>query len=557
MAKSKKRVNAPAVHISDYENRSPLLWSVNNVRLPKGAKWDFKHRRWQTQIFDDMSREVVVRKPTQVGMTIINVCKYFYFASRYQGRLMYTLPRQDDVTDLVNSRVDEMIHSSPYLASRMTGVNNVRMKKIGDSYLHFMEASVTPRMLDVDYLVNDEVDLSDMEHLEQYVSRLDASDYGFHHRLSTPTIYGYGIDALYELSDQKKWIIKCPRCSHEFDLSWEDNVVHKSGDTWYACSKCDKSLDIDTVQSGVWVSTGSSSSRISGYSVNQMMCSYIPPDRLWNMSKTMKQKNFYNLRLGVPYTPTIGNISSGTIYEKCFDSGHSKLLSGDGCVLGCDQGNDLFVTIAKVEGDVRKIVWVERIDMSEGFDKLEELIVKYGVRRAVIDALPNHHNSLTLAKRYPGRVSVAYYSSGIGNLYKEDRSGGKVHIRKHDSFDYLKESISGGKIQFYGEGHRVESEVRTAIRHLSNMRRDEVSRRTRSGGEHTLVQWVATGPDHYADSVNYLNIAADMIGGVSFRVVQLGEVSRDDEVQEPFNVNPHAHRSLPMLGVRHGRRTYG
>ena len=327
--------------------------------------------RSQLDIFDDRSPMTVVMKPTQIGLTMISVCRYLHFAMRHAARLMYTLPRQDDVTDIVSSRIDEMIARSPVLSGALQSIDNVRMKKLGRSFLHFMEASVTPRMLDVDYLVNDEVDLSDQGHLEQYISRLDASKFGEHHRLSTPTIENFGIHALYEQSDKKVWMVKCPRCSFEAELDWEDNKKEKDGRVWYACAICDRFWGKEVIQSGHWVKTGKENSFLSGYSISQMMVTYIKPEKLLLQEKTMTKKNFSNLRLGKPYTGVMGSISKNAVYENCFLSMHDHESFGRGYFLGCDQGNELYVIIGKKEDDLIKVVHVEKIPFESGFGRLE------------------------------------------------------------------------------------------------------------------------------------------------------------------------------------------
>jgi len=540
--------DVPTLDFRKHEDISPFLWSVNNIYLPKGAKWDFSDRAWQIDIFDDMSPTTAVIKPTQIGLTMISVCRYFHFALRHSARLMYTLPRQDDVSDLVNSRVDEMIATSPVLASSLQSIDNVRMKKIGDSFMHFMEASVPPRMLDVDYLVNDEVDLSDQGHLEQYISRLDASKYGEHHRLSTPTIDNFGIHALYQQSDKKVWMIKCPACGIEFEMDWDQNIRDKDGRAWYACAKCDKVLSKETIQGGNWVQTGPSGASVSGYSISQMMTTYIPPEKLLVQSKIMTRKNFYNLRLGKPFTSSVGNISRAVVYDNCFQSKHPHEGSGFGYYLGCDQGNVLHVAIGKLEEGVMKIVHLEEIGFDDGFGRLGELMRKYRIRRGVIDALPNKHSAMSLIKNHKGKLYAATFVDG-GEIYKMKENEQRVLIHKPDGYDNLQEMISSGMIQFYGSRSIVDDTTREAVLHLGNMRRDEVERKSSFGGAVTRIAWVNTGPDHFADAILYLTIAADSRGGSGFSVVQIGK--RDDDAIEDsgvVNLNPYASkRSITQI----------
>ena len=547
------KVGRKHVNIRDYEQVSTFIWTVNNVQLPKDAPWDFSVRRWQIDVLDDTAREIVAMKPTQVGFTTIALCKQLHFAATNSVRTMYTLPRQDDVTDLVNARLQEILLNSPNLRNLVGGLDNVRVKKLGRSFMHFMEASVMPRMLDVDHLVNDEVDLSNQDYLEQYVARLDASPYGFRYQFSTPTIHDFGVHSLYQRSDQREWVIKCSGCNHEQYLQWDVHMRHRNGKTWYACEKCGKQIGPEEINNGRWVAMNPGSS-IHGYHISQMMVPYIEPDRLYESYKTMSTRNFYNLRLGLPYTATTGAISRSSIMENCFIDRHSRVDVGAGYFLGADQGNEIHVAVGRRSKDGKlQIVHLEVIDFASGFNRLKQLIERYGVKTAVLDALPNRHSAQSVAEAFPGRVWLAIFSDP-GIVYKQQPRDWKVLISKTDSYDKLREAIDSGEIQFYGSPERMDSHVRTAINHLTNMRRDEMVRRSRMGGDKVVAVWKNTGPDHYADAINYLNVAAD-IGGTSsgFRVLRVGD-RKDSEPtpdeKEILPVNPYARRKSLSSAIK-------
>lgn len=542
MPKSFGRGDATKIDFGNLSKRSPLLWSMAHIPLPKGAAWDFTGRSWQIDIFEDVSPMTVFMKPTQIGLTTINLSKYLFFAVHHDCRLMYTLPRQDDVTDLVTSRLDEIIRNSPVLRSLSGNVNNVRMKSLGGSFLHFMEASVPPRMLDVDYLVHDEVDLSNQANLEQYASRLDASAFRELHRLSTPTISSYGIHALYESSDKKKWFVKCPRCNSEFFLEWSLHFKSNSSKSWYACDRCGKEITAETIDDGRWIATGNGNSSISGYSISQMMTPTLtPPARLKQQSESMSPKNFANLRLGEPFAPTVGGISRSGIYSSCFDSGHSRgMQSGDvSYFLGADQGNELHVAIGCKVGNKLFVVHLEKISFESGFERLEYLIRRYRITKGIVDALPNRHSAYQVARNFNGRIRLATFSD-IDSIFREDGDD-RVIINKHDAYDNLSDLIDKGRIQFYGSRSGMDSGVSDAVEHLTNMRRDEVVRSTRSGGEINKIVWVNTGPDHYADTLLYLSIAADDTNSGRLNVHSIGNRPSLDSGNE-FNQNPYARR---------------
>lgn len=496
--------------LKQYEKNSTLIWAVNRIQLPKGDRWDFSMRPWQLDIIDDRSKYICCRKPTQVGMSMVFLTKMLHFADFHQCRLMMTLPRQDDVTDMVTSRLGEIIKESPYVQERLQEVDNVRMKKFGKSWLHFAEMSVTPRMLDVDWLLNDEVDLSNPENLQQIISRLDASKLGFHHRISTPSIDDYGVDAVYKQSDQKMWVVTCAYCSHEQVMNWDMNVVHEGEETWYVCAACHNKIHTQDIIEGCWVSMGRGGADISGYQISQLMTPSISPNKLWAESQTISKKLFYNNRLGLPYTQKSANFDAQFIYENCFRSGHERETQRQNpdatYVLGCDQGNTLHVCIARVEkNDQLKIVLLTTIDFNNGFAELEKLIGRFKIRKAVIDALPNHHDARKIATESHGKVDVAYFTA-TNELYREDDE--KCYINKTDAYDGVLQYILDGRLHFYDT---QDLETKTAIAHICNMHRDVEVQTSKHGGITTFHTWKNTGPDHYADAILYATIAADII----------------------------------------------
>lgn len=546
-----KRVvnNYQPVDLSQYEQKSALVWSTNNIRLPKGAPWNFQHRRWQVKIFDDAPNSLVVIKPTQIGMTTLMLCKMLHFATYNNVRVMYTLPRQDDVYDLINGRVDTMFKDSPRLSDNLGSVDNVRLKVYLKSYIHFMESTVTPRMLDVDLLINDEVDMSNQDNLEQYIARLDASDYKMHWRISTPTTKGFGIHAMYDASNKNTWLVKCPRCGKHQKLDWDTNVRHANSETWIACAECDKQLDVETIQAGQWVPEFPSREAI-GYSVSQLMVTSISPNALWDDFKRMRTKNFFNLRLGEPYEPASGAITKALIYDKCFNDTHSKQTSGSGYFLGADQGNDIHVAIGKVDGETLKIVYMEVIPFEQGFDKLKQLMDRFQIKKAVVDALPNRHSSNSFVKSYKGRRAVVAFYTQADTTYKENPNELEVSINRSVSFDYLFEKIQSGHVQIYGSRSNLSSELRTAVSHLTNMRRGEVVSSTKMGGEKTEVSWMNVGADHFAHAINYLNIAADL-GGYDrgFRVVDLDSNEKKEETIRQSVIPSHFALGRALAGA--------
>lgn len=509
--------------------QSTVDWAVSNVRLPKGAKWDFADRKWQLDILNDTSQKIICRKPTQVGMSTVFLIKMLHFADANVCRLLYTLPRQDDVYDMVNSRLHDIITESPSVRAAISEIDNVRMKKYGKSWLHFIEMSVPPRMLDADWMVNDEVDLSNQQFLQQAISRLDASKLAVHHQISTPSIEGFGIDALYEISDKKQWFVRCGYCNFRQTLEWGANLEIGKSEVYYKCQKCAKKIYPEDIRDGEWVVTGDAKSGVSGYQISQMMIPSLTPRKLYNEFRTIERKTFYNYRLGLPYSPASAAFDRDHLSTNCISYDIKKETQRDQesvYVLGCDQGNTLHFCVMKVFPEHCEIV---QLGTTEDFDEIGRIAERFGVRYAVLDALPNHHSAMNIAKN-SNKFRLAFFGNAE-KIYNVKES--RIYINKTDAYDMLLQKFVDAAILFYTEGATLLPEVSLSIAHLCNMRRDVETQTSRIGGTLSFHTWKCVGADHYADAILYCMIGADMASARGRLQVSMIDMSPEQ-----------AHRSL-------------
>jgi len=510
-----------ARQIADVAEKSPFVWAVSYIALPKGVTWTFEDRKWQIGIMEDLHPRQVGRKPTQIGWTTVGTIKALWFIAMRNSRAMYTLPRRDDVTDYVATTLDPIIENSDYLSGRMGRTNNARMKRIGDSFYHVMEASVTPRMLPVDILINDEVDMSDQDNIEQFIARLDASKYKYHYQFSTPTVAGYGIDAAYERSDRRVWLVTCSKCNSDQELDWEDQLIvpDRKGEPYLACIHCREELRKEDIVNGQWVVTNPGS-EVHGYHVSHLMLPYTRPlDMLVQESKVMDTKTFYNLRLGKPWRPIGGSMPSSLFRDHAFTSGHnsqSHKEKGYRYFLGADQGNEVHVMVGRVPigGDRLEVVYAEHIQPRPGEDQFERLgaIVRmFDIDFGVCDANPNRQSIYNLCKDLHGKLGAA----DIGTYNYPFRWSGfngsaayKITCSRTDILDGVRDDVANDKIQFWGNWDNRPKVLRDVINQCGNLKRDTTTKKLQSGGETVVGVWRKSGADHFAFALALLRLAA-------------------------------------------------
>ena len=161
--------------LRDQAIRDPLAYGMLYITLPNNVIWEY--RPWLPDIYNtlnpyniqsglDRCRKATIIKSTQSGLTTAGLIKTLHMMSEFDLNVAYSLPRDQDVIDLVRAKLNPMIAYSPYIQSIMGSVDAVKMKQIGSAFMYLMSMTTEPRMLSADAIVNDEIDLSDPENPE-------------------------------------------------------------------------------------------------------------------------------------------------------------------------------------------------------------------------------------------------------------------------------------------------------------------------------------------------------------------------------------------------------
>jgi hypothetical protein len=567
----------PKINPAELESaalKNPLIYGISYVDLLQNRKWEVDTRLWQEEIYQAVNpyyieknpvgqaRRFTVMKSTQCGLSTAGLVKMFHFADLWNVRLIYTLPRRQDVTDFVGTRIDPMINASKRLTSKLGQPDSTRAKKIGNSYIFFMELSVEPRMMPADALYVDEVDLSDPKYMATAQNRLDASKWKLNYFFSTPSLPNYGIHGLYLKSDQREWMVKCPHCGHDQVLDWDQNLRYtglESNPTkvFYGCQACDEELSMQDIQmQGRWVAAKPALSEESiGFHVSQLMTHSAAS--LW-ASYHDPQTNrieFYRKRLGKPLEIGGGVLERQDILQNCFHQYHPTEEKYDGkssYYMGIDQGNELQLVVGKISpnSNKMKIVHIEVVPFEEGFDKVGKLMNQYNVKLGVIDADPNRHSAMKVVENFPAKLLAADYSSNAKTriTVKKNKRGirSRVNLGRTFSFDHLYDTIFKGFFSLPGHADSMLPEVDKLIQQVVSIRRDVVEKNRQEGSLDVGV-WRALGPDHFAHALVYLKTAYDIDNtGARFRFHIIGEEGEEEEEidaetaedEEVYSFNP-------------------
>jgi hypothetical protein len=451
-------------------------------------------------IYDDDSKIIAVQKSAQTGLTTYGINKALWFGDTHNVSIIYTFPTSGDVSEFSKARVKPTIQESPYLMSRISDIDAVELKQIGQSFIYF-RGTWSERQaisIDADMLIHDETDRSKPEIISMYQERLSHSKHKYIIHLSNPSIPDYGINALYLRSDMKQWFVTCPKCKGEQMLHFPDSL-HKGETVYYQCLKCSAEITDDDRRAGHWKATNPNS-RISGYHISQLMAPWISAEEvMYKYENERWKQTFFNFVLGEPYAGENIPIKRTDMLE-CIQSSWNMQDVGRYTYMGVDQGDNLHVTIWRKEGKVKRLMLATVID---DFNKLPDLMNRYEVISCVIDALPNKHSARTFQLQFPGKVWLCYYNDAQKEkiIWKEDKEKREYHVvaQRTESLDILADEYKIKNIVL----PKLTNDLETFIRHHCALAKEKVEK---PDGTY-IFNYMATGADHFAHASNYGMIA--------------------------------------------------
>ena len=274
-------------------DRSIVRQLVEDFRH-ENEKISFAGREWQIQILNDLRPNVVIRKPSQKGLTWLLERFVCALLMRYKDKPY----RYKDHTGVERSRFPEAIYSFE-TATKASSWSKVRLKKIKDDNIHVRDAlkvgetdstllmklgrcawhligrATISAVLSIsgDIVIIDEKDRDENPAVASQIgSRTLESVFmntpstkGVTRETSTPEVSGAGISLQYEMSDEAEWAITCTKCNQEQTMSYPDSIgnFYEKGDEplkdtetgynllpFWRCKNCKEPIDWTTI--GKW-----------------------------------------------------------------------------------------------------------------------------------------------------------------------------------------------------------------------------------------------------------------------------------------------------------------
>jgi len=485
-------------------------WALSNRILLDGREFQFKKHEYLIEPYADNHPFQVELKAAQLGLTskallrVVHGSRY----GKYRG-ILYLFPSKTDVTDLSKSRLDPLIEDNPdTIGSWLKETDSANIKKIWNSYLYLrgMQSRIGLKGIPVDLIVFDELDEAPQKAVDMANERMGHSDIGESLFLSNPTMPDYGIDKLFQTSDQRYWLLKCPKCNHYTNLidTFPDCLITVKGKVIRACEKCHAELNPSI---GEWVAKRPSITERRGRQYSQLFSQSrtTTPETMLQMWRTTTNVTSYmNLKVGVAHVEAQNRLSVQEVLDCCGTKGMDS-SSDVGTFMGVDQGNNLHVVIGKAsESRSGEIIYMgihkgndsTNPGDESGWFELDALMKRFRVVRCVVDAMPNTKFARNFAERHKGRVYMNFYNEFQKGSLKWNDKELIVQGNRTETLDASHNLVSTQNIIL----PRQSDMVRTFALQMHNVaKRLEVDEETGS----QRYAYLRLGDDHFRHAFSY------------------------------------------------------
>lgn len=516
---------------------SVAKWITENTTL-RGQAFSFKDHEFQLAILQDKSREKVVRKCSQIGLSEMSARAALAVANILDGcTLIYTLPTAAFAKTFTKTRIDTVISTSKTLKSAINPTaDNTEIKQFNDSFIHIKGTVGAAAAISVpaDGVFHDEVDFSDADVMSNYQSRLTHSPHKLKWKFSTPTVEGYGISAEFSASRRHFNFVKCDHCNHHFlpDYFQHVRIPGFMGDTlreinkdnihtlrhqeaYVECPSCKKQPSLQPAHREWVIENPDDNYEAAGYQIqpfdapNIITCS----DLVMSSTKYKRYVDFENFALGRPAEDKESSLSRGEI-DACYVSG---VVPGFWAhVMGVDLGMICHVMIAGVDhlGQML-VVKTEKVPLGRLQTRLAELRVEYRVSVTVSDSMPYTETLLSMQKTDSNLYGAVYVNSKNLSAYEvkkeeEDKNVADLQIRqvnvnRNRAFDEFMVLVRSGKWRMLDDVNRAD-----VTEHFMDMKR--VKDFTSDKEISYVWRKSAKGDDHFHHTAVYTYIAAQIRG---------------------------------------------
>lgn len=525
---------------------SNVLEWAKRYRKIEGQPFTLDNYHPLEAIYTDDWPRLVIKKPAQRGVSeyAVNLacfalehghqCWVPEGSAKDGLNVGYIFPIKKALEDFAKERINGLREESPHLAEIFSGdeYDSLGYKKVGRSVLYMRGSYAVSDLLSfpADVIILDEYDRMDAKSASLARRRMNNSVVKREVLISTPTLPGRGISAAYESSDRRVYETQCLACEAwaSFDFFSDvkcDGEVYENWKHWSTehvavaevtlhCPACGVAIgDAERCRPGRWRITNPDITRVHGYQVpwwpfrtvdlQSFAIAAVSPE-------PSEVEEFYRSDLGMPHGSGTGSVTEEMLLQLA-----AMLPEGlpigpwANTTLGADIGARIHYRLSSQGPD--GLTYVRSMGSVDSWDELDQMMFRYQVRMAVVDAEPEILTAQDFVNRWPGRARRAFYPTSANALrgvlfnLKEVKNGiaTDVQVNRTMAMDKVYGLIAAGAERWPAEiVHDTE-----VVAHMTAPARVKVS----DDNGQARYTWVHTTPDHLYHASVYDVIARETL----------------------------------------------
>ena len=462
------------------------------------------------------------KKGAQMGITEINVLKSMHglIFSRYPQGVLYLFPTALDVSDFSKGRFQTLIRDNPKeVGVFVQDTDAVSIKRIQKAMLYLRGARSTTKIegikksssqlkgVPVDRVVYDEIDEMEPTMVDLARERMSHSEIKEEASLSTPSIPDFGIDKLYQSSDQRIWTIRCEHCGTEtcLELEFPECLLETStGKVIRVCKKCKQEI---FPKNGRWVAQYPERSKdMVGWWISQLNSVYVDPGAILKAFNDPPNNNVtevYNSKLGMAYVAAENRLSISDIYSCCGQDVMSTHEVGP-CAMGVDVGKMLHVVVGyKPQDKALQICYLARVS---SFNDVHDIAKRFNVQCAVVDLEPEIRKAREFADSEEFPVFLCDYQDRIVSGPQWDEENKLVKVHRTEICDTTHELFTRPGALILPRRCDEVDRFAQQVRNIAKVLEEDPETGSRE------YRYRKLGEDHFRHALNYFYLASTKIG---------------------------------------------
>lgn len=295
-----------------------------------------------------------MQSSAQLLKTTVMLNAAMYFMAHDNSNMAFASSTGKEVKLMKSGKFDNVVSKSPILSKIITDKNNKNFSNNADqtqcvdgNFLYWLNLNAastlrgkTIKRLFLDEVSNVDVDGDEGNPLRLAEQRASTFTDGLVMVASTPKLKDDLICTEYDLSDQRRYFIKCPHCEHEHTIEWANvkfefkqilsgkRAIPDEETARLECPECSKEINeaqrVRAIASGRWIATNPEVKDIAGFQISRLYSPITTIKKLVGSFAVAHYEfnlmSFWNNELGLPFDDEMNKDLDTVLLENLRDS---------------------------------------------------------------------------------------------------------------------------------------------------------------------------------------------------------------------------------------------